>query len=652
MTPMRDVLGHFGSLFSELSRRRILHVAVVYWVVAWVVMEVSSVVVPALTLPPWTLTLVVVLAALGFPVAMVLAWAFDVTPRGVERARGAGADAGPEAGFEVGPVLRTVLVVLVLAVSAVAGWASWELWLGPEARRMGVAAAGGRAEGSGSEAREAYPPTRVAVLYFDDHSPGRELEHVAAGFTEALLHELSAVEALDVVSRNGVKAYRDAEVPVDSIVRALRVGTLIEGSIERSGERLVVTAQLVDAASGTHIVSERVEGRGDDVLEIRDALVERVGRALLRELGEEIRVGTLRAETESAEAWRLYHRAEELAREADELRYGGDTATVRRLYAGADSLLGVAEEADPDWVAPPVTRGWIQERAARVGRGSVMALDAERLRAGIRLADEALAREPGNAKALELRGSLRYYLSRVLGGPEAEELVDAAEEDLRGAVTEDPERARAWAVLADLLRSTGRLAEARVAVERGFAADAYLSNDRDLHFLLAHLALELENFREAEELAGKVAELYPGDPRVSALELIILASSGDTRAEADTAWRLVRAVEAKLFPSGWPQGDLQVAPILARAGMGDSARAVIRRARAGAPESPFTDYYEAYARLVLGEEAKALRLLESYLSARPERRSYTAQEWWWRPLRDEPAFRALVSEGGSPTRRP
>ena len=114
---------------------------------------------------------------------------------------------------------------------------------------VGLGHPAGRCSGRPAvRAPEALDPSHVAVLYFDDYSPDQPQGHVAGGLTEALIHELSQIEALSVVSRNGVKPYRDGTTPFDTIVRTLGVGSVVEGSVERYGDRLVVTFQLVDAS--------------------------------------------------------------------------------------------------------------------------------------------------------------------------------------------------------------------------------------------------------------------------------------------------------------------------------------------------------------------------------------------------------------------
>lgn len=128
-------------------------------------------------------------------------------------------------------------------------------------------------------------PTRLAVLCFDDFTQGGELGYLANGITETLIHELAQIEASDVVSRNGVKPYRDPTVPLDSLARTLRAGSIVEGSVEGGEDRMIVTLQLIAGETAAHLMSERIEGRREDVLALRESKVEIAARSLGKALG-------------------------------------------------------------------------------------------------------------------------------------------------------------------------------------------------------------------------------------------------------------------------------------------------------------------------------------------------------------------------------
>lgn len=656
---MSDQKPTLRDLVAELKHRRVFQVAATYAAVGFVLVQAAAYVFEALLFPDWAHRLLVVLVLLGFPVALVLAWAFEVTPEGVRTTFGPAEDEAEPDEEAAHPRARRTVVAGVVGVvaltTAAAGWGAWTLWLSPGAADGGggeVAGAAGPAAGreggapsrartTGSSERPALAPTRIAVLYFDDHSPGGELGHIASGFTEALIHELAQVEGLDVVSRNGVKPFRQPEVPLDSVARVLGAGSLVEGSVDREGGDLLVTVQLVDGTTATHIASRRVRGQTEAPLDLRDTLVEEVTTLLRRELGEEVRLREARTRTRSTEAWELYHLAQEWKEDADSMRADGETATARRLYLQSDSLLSRAEKLDPSWPDPAVSRGWIALSRARLGEPGVSETLREGLREGIAHANRALRLSPGDPAALELRGTLRYFLARTSVAGAADTL-EAAERDLRAAVEDDANRARAWARLSYLLQDRGRFTEARWAARRSRKADAFLGNDRDYLYLAAHLALELEELEEARSLTRKGLEQFPREPAFLSQRLLYLASTGDTPEEAEEAWRTVREFESLTRTEKWQNGHLRVAAVLARAGMADSARAVLRGVEMAPPPTPLSWYYAAYVHLQLGEEERALHLLSRYVEALPSRRAYLAHDWWWRPLREDPRFRAIV----------
>ncbi|HVG44868.1 MAG TPA: BTAD domain-containing putative transcriptional regulator, partial [Longimicrobium sp.] len=137
-----------------------------------------------------------------------------------------------------------------------------------------------------AQAPPGYDPRRVAVLYLDDYSKGGELGYLANGLTESLIHALSQVQALEVISRNGVKPYRDRAVRFDSLVADLRVGSVVEGSVQRSGDSVRVTVQLVDANTGAHLQSRTLVHSMTGIFALEDALADSVSGFLRRRLGE------------------------------------------------------------------------------------------------------------------------------------------------------------------------------------------------------------------------------------------------------------------------------------------------------------------------------------------------------------------------------
>jgi DNA-binding SARP family transcriptional activator/TolB-like protein len=492
-----------------------------------------------------------------------------------------------------------------------------------------------------------YDPRRIAVLYFDDESPRGEMQYLANGLTEMLIHELSQVPALDVVSRGGVKPYRDRAVRFDTLVADLRAGSVVEGTVQRSGDSVYVTVDLVDGNSRSHLESRQVARAMGDVVALERAVAAEVSASLRRRLGEQVRLRQARAETASAAARDLVLRAEQLRESAAQVGSDAhplDAGSAERMLVQGDSLLALAGRADPAWTRPLLDRGWVALDRSRLAdtpaRGLGLA-DAAVERAG-----QALARQPGNAEALELRGTAAW---RVAGPPLAPSAQAArtlaAERDLRAAVAIEPERAGAWATLSQLLRAGGRLAEADLTARRALAEDAYLDQAPQIRNQLYLSALLRGDFPAAARECDGARRQFPADWRFVECRLTLMREDPARPPDVEAGWRLVEELDRLDPPSvaraqGRAYSPLYrralVAALLARAGLGDSARAVLARARASAQgdrESAVAlGYDEASVLLLLGDRAGARRALDAYLAARPTLRPFVERDPLFRPL--------------------
>jgi len=536
---------------------------------------------------------------------------------------------GPEAGRA--PWSRRALYASAIVLGI--GGVSWLAYSTPSS------VAGGK---GGSEA----DPTHVAVLYFDDLSDKGTLRPVADGLTEDLIDALGQVTALHVVSPNGVRPYAGRHTPPDSIARALGVGTLVGGSVERSGDILRVAARLIDARSGLQLQSRTLEYRFGDLFTLQDQLTQEVSRFLRERLGREILLRERRKGTSSVAAWEQTQLGEASRETARSLSTQGNASAVMRAFDMADSQFARAASLDPNWADPVVLRGWVA--AGRMELSETEPADSLELwyREGLAHAGRALRMRPQYPPALELRGTLRYRY--WLSADSAVTPRKDAESDLRaGAVHANPTQARAWATLSDLLQATGQLAEANLIATRAYEADAFLFESPQILFRLYHTSLDLGRVRDAVRWCETGRSRFPGDWRFTFCDLRILALAGTFQPDVAKAWSLVTALERVSPPTYLPRWHLVVAGVLGRAGLRDSAEAVIRRARAAAPDDSELDFYEAETRMVLGDPEAALRLLERYLKTNPRFRAYLRVYPLFRPIWKDPRFQALVPR--SPT---
>jgi DNA-binding SARP family transcriptional activator/TolB-like protein/class 3 adenylate cyclase len=503
-------------------------------------------------------------------------------------------------------------------------------------------------------------PNRIAVLYLDDHSANQELDYLAKGLTERVISELSEVRGLNVISRNGVKPFRESTLPIDSIARILRAGSLVGGSIEPSGGRLRVTVQLIDGATGAQLQSRTIERTIGERFALEDDLAEQVARFLRWRLGRELSVRRHAAGTNSLEARDLLLRAAQAREDAAKRAAGPDPLEARtgvRLLAYADSLLMGAEAQDPEWVEPITLRGWV---ALDRAWNSAAAREAAFLREAISHAERALRSRPRDPAALEVRGTAAWRLTATsLPADTIERLVDQARQDLSAAVQAEPMRASAWSTLSVLLRFQGDFANSYYAVQQALSADAYLLSADEIHERLYRSTLALARYDLARQHCDAGRRNFPADPRFVDCQLTILARDPAARPDVKAATALQRALARmepveKAVSIGRPYNpvyrEMMVAAVLARAGQSDSARAVLARAReriGGDPDllSSFA-YDEAYVKLLLGNRDEALRALARHLSDRAAHRAFIAHDVLFTTLHRDPRFAAVVSNRG------
>jgi eukaryotic-like serine/threonine-protein kinase len=525
-------------------------------------------------------------------------------------------------------------VGLLLAGTAALGWLLTE-----RVRRPGTVV-------SAEALRAGRDPTHLAVLYFDDQSRDRSLQTVSQGLTEDLIDQLGQVEALTVISANGVRPYRDKPVSPDSIASALSVGTLVTGSVAGTAERPRITVRLIDPPTGRQLDSKVIQTSGQDLLSLRGELSQEVASFLRERLGREIKLRELRSSTRDARAWLLMQRVEDLRRDAKTLFASGDAAGARRMLTTGDSLLAVVEKMDPHWPDPIVLRGWLAADQIETSDTSTTAKLARWVPIGLDHAERALVQRAGYPPALELRGYLLFtnwfYSDQTQFGG-----LESAERDLRAAaVPENPHQARAWSMLSYLLVTKGSLAEAHIAAKRAYDADAFLEDAPAVLFRLHLTSLMSSRWAEAQDWCAQGYRRFPTDWLFTFCQLSLLAESGTQPPDVAAAWKLDRALSRLVAPSEEaelaPRWHMLVASVLARAGLGDSARRVLRAARAQGAKDEELDYYDAGVRIRLGEPREALVLLRRYLRASPTSRAFVREDPTFSPLRQDPDFKALV----------
>lgn len=478
---------------GELRRRKVLHVALVYAAVGYATVEIADVFLPALHLPGWILTAVAALVLLGFPIALVLAWALEVTPQGVRRTRGRASSANRQAKHGL-PNLRTIGIAAgFLAAGALIG-----AWFG----RAPADLLGGDGQLSS-----------IAVLPFANLASGDDTRPFVDGIHDDLLTKLSRIHTLRVISRTSVLGYENTTKNIRDIATELGVGHVLEGGVQRSGSQVRINVQLIDGRTDEHVWAETYDRTltVDNIFAIQSEIADAITQALRTNLtAEERRVIDARP-TASLEAYDRYQLGMSHFRRSLDLE--GVQAAVREFdeavrldpdFADAWARLAIAE----------ATLSWEWLRHDALPRAE-------------RAASRAAQLAPDALLTHLAAGYIHYYGYRQY---------DEALEDYRRALALAPNDPEVLQPIGWVLRRQGEWQEALRHFERALERDP-------LHFELLFSSMglsnmRLRNFGEARRHLEKAAALNPEDVRPALyLARITLMESGDTAAAASVLRR-------------------------------------------------------------------------------------------------------------------
>ena len=501
---------------------------------------------------------------------------------------------------------------------------------------------------------------RVAVLYFDDRSRDSTLGPVAAGLTEGLIRGLSRISAITVISKSGSESVR-ALTDMDSVVRTLKVGYLVRGELEPTGERVRVNYRL-ENKSGTRVGDGSVTVARDSLLLLQDSLASLAADLIRQQLGSEIQLQQQRSATTSNAAWLDVQEGAQLQRRADASQAAGDTTgATERLFAQADSAYARGEALDREWSEPIVRRASLAYRRSRiVGRDP--ALIRPWLLLGIGHADRALKLDPDDADALEVRGTLRFFgvLQSVVADAEAVQWLTTSQADLERATSLNKRQAGAWATLAAAYyRIPGKgLNDVMIAAQNAIDADEFQSNAIIVRGRLVNAAYDLAQFDQAERFCRDLEARHPGNVRSIRCRLYLQSIPNLPAYDVQRAWRLTDSLVAASAPRDSAlarlTGSMFVAATIARASLkspalADSARAAARRAEGDAiiDQPRELAMFGAMVSTVLGDKTESFRRLSEYVAVDSKARASafrTDPGWWFKPLQDTPEWKRLVGQ--------
>lgn len=552
---------------AELKRRSVLRVAGLYAIVGWVVIQIADIVVPALGIPPWALSFIILIVALGAPIALVLAWAYEVTPEGIKRTQDV-AERAP-APRRTGRKLDFAIIGVLVAVLAYVVIDNYVLH--KPARRTA----------SSTEAS-------IAVLPFIDLSPTRDQEYFTDGISEELLNLLAQVQGFRVAGRTSAFSFKGRNEDLRLIGNKLGVDNVLEGSVRKQGDQIRVTAQLVKVADGYHVWSDTYDRKLDDVFAIQTDIATQVVAELRKTLLDTVPATPAVGKslpTKSVEAYSHYLRGRHLLRP--------------RNRAGMESGLEEFERAvelDPDFAQ------------AHVGiANSLLLLESYKQRSLASVEprvstaiERALELDPNCGEAL----ALRALLLRAQGAPASPQLPL-----LERAVSLSPSDSQARNWLAQAYGSSGRARDEIRTYQRAYEIDPLEPVILQNYALATHRRGQRV---EAERLVAELEVLLPASARLYSTRQQLAFQDGDVPNRV--RWS---SAAAKLDPrSAIAQFELSVA----FSDLGDVERAEqhVGNMLEIDPESTLGLLLRVWYRLQAGDPAGAADWLRRAQALRPD----------------------------------
>jgi TolB-like protein/Tfp pilus assembly protein PilF len=483
------------NFFAELKRRNVYKVAVAYAVVGWLVIQISSTVLPTFHASEWVVQTLVVLVALGFPIALVLAWAFELTPEGIKRAE----DVAPDESITRKTGRKLVGITIVVAVIA-AGLFAFQFLRGKPAATPGP---GATVASVATPAPPPIPEKSIAVLPFENRSEDKANAYFADGIQDEILTRLAKIADLKVISRTSTQHYKSAPENLPEIARQLGVANIVEGSVQKSGDTVRVNVQLIKAANDSHLWADTFDRKLTDIFSVESEVAKAIADQLRAKLtGREEQVIASKP-TDNSQAYDAYLRG---------LAYSMKTSFSPANTLGAQGYLKDAVNLDPKFA-----RGWALLSYVDAG-GYITtflqptgALSEETLRA----ADTALTLQPDLGEAVLAKGYYHYACLKDY---------ETAERYLEQARPLLPNSSRIPEILAYITRRRGQWDRSDQYFDEAERLDP-----RNPGLLAQHAFsyIHLRRFQEAQRKLDEILDITPDDLDTIVTKAAIAQVEGD-----------------------------------------------------------------------------------------------------------------------------
>jgi TolB-like protein/Tfp pilus assembly protein PilF len=551
------------NFFAELKRRNVYKVAVAYAVIAWLLLQGASIVLPSFEAPGWIMKVLIAVLAIGFPIAVVLSWAFEITPEGIVRAD----EVDPDKSIARKTGRKLVSLIVVAALLAL-GFLVFRFI---------------RSESPPSTVAKSQPITEksIAVLPFENRSEDKANAYFADGIQDEILTRLARIGDLKVISRTSTEKYRSRPDNLKIVAEELGVTALLEGSVQKSGGKVRVIVQLIEARSDRHLWAETYDRSLDDVFIVQSEIAEKVANALQAKLTPQESVALKSVPTSSQKAYDLFLRAEHFVRIARQNFSAAALPEAIELYRqaiGEDTRFALAyarlsfAQSYLQWLGAAPTD--VSPDQARINAEKALALQPDLMEAHLALAygdywgrfdypsalkhlarAEALA--PQSAEVLQSLGAVYRRQLRF----------DEAIAIFERAAQYDPGNSNLFDDLAQTFEMAGRNDKVEPAFERALALDP--DNEGAARRLADFL------IKQRGDVEGARRLLRGRGPRLQ----LLLADTYRLTRDYEEAIRLVEELPADSAAFGGAPKDELLGLLLHDAGHDQRARPLLESAR-------------------------------------------------------------------------
>ena len=557
-----------SGFFEELQRRKVYRVAAAYVIAAGFIIQIGSAVIPAWELPNWTLRFVIVLLLIGFPVALILAWAYDLTAEGIQTTASV---PGQHRRRNV-----TLLVVAGVVISIAAGF-----FLLPRASARKI-------------------DKSIAVLPFENLSADKENTYFAEGIQNEILTKLATVRDLKVISRTSTAKYQSKPANLKTVAQELGVSTIVEGTVQRAGDKVRVNVQLIDARTDAHLWAKSYDRDFKDVLSVESEVAAQIADALKANLSPVESHVLAAARTENTEAYDLFLRGQYEFHQAESGVSAAGYDRADAFYRQALALDPNFAEAAADLARSRLSRHWF-----------VSPLTPAELEEVKTLVDRALALAPTSPEAHFALGLFFYWGHR--------QYEDALAEFNR-TLELQPNNADARAFCAWVYRRRGEWERSLTDSQRAEELDP---RDASIPMNIGVTCYALRLWKDAERAELRALAIDPHNTQAAMfLVLIRLTMTGDVASARRALEDFPEVIKGLPGGAGGPRGAT---------GAGDITAVIGWPAYLDVTERRFSDATQAVENRVVNDERAHLqqlagRVVIHLLAGEPEAAKSLAEE--------------------------